>query len=374
MNASRPLTQLTRVIALLGLIASNADTFADASTNDTAPDRILLQDYRPRVIHHVPRTTITQARFPVIDVHSHPYPKTAEQLEQWVRTMDDVGIEKTVIMTGATGKRFDELLAQYQPHRDRFSVWCGFDYTGFDQPGYGPAAVAELERCVRAGAEGVGELSDKGGGLLRKTDGSNSNLHFDDPRLDSLIEKCAAVGVPINIHIGEPQWMYEPMDRFNDGLMNAYTWRLDNKPNILSHAEVLATLERALKKHPHNTIIACHFANCCFDLSLLGRLFDTHPNLYADIAARYAETAPIPRYMARFYDQYQDRLLYGTDMGYSKTMYPTTFRILETEDEQFHDWNLFSYHWSLYGFGLNNGILRKVYADNARKILRPSRR
>jgi predicted TIM-barrel fold metal-dependent hydrolase len=164
------------------------------------------------------------------------------------------------------------------------------------------------------------------------------------------------------------------MDSHNDGLMNALEWRLDNQRGILGHAEVVATLDRAAEKHPHTTFIACHFANCCYDLSILARMLDAHPNLNADIGARYSETAPIPRFMARFFDKYQDRLLYGTDMGFRKEMYLTTFRILETEDEHFYDWNLFTYHWPLHGFGLPGLVLKKVYAENARKILERRKR
>jgi predicted TIM-barrel fold metal-dependent hydrolase len=151
--------------------------------------------------------------------------------------------------------------------------------------------------------------------------------------------------------------------------MNAFKWRLDNQTNILSHAEVVATLERAAKAHKNTTFIACHFANCCYDLSIIGRMLDACPNLNADIAARYAETAPVPRSMASFYEKYQDRLLYGTDLSPRKEMYQTTFRILESEDEHFYDWTLSTYHSPLYGFGLSDPILKKVYGENARKIL-----
>jgi predicted TIM-barrel fold metal-dependent hydrolase len=163
--------------------------------------------------------------------------------------------------------------------------------------------------------------------------------------------------------------MYEPMDRTNDGLMNAFQWRVSKKSGVLSHEEIIATLERAVGRHPRTTFIACHFANCCYDLGRLGAMFDRHPNLYADIGARFAETAPIPRFVARFYGQYQGRLLYGTDMGTDPEMYRTTFRILETEDEHFYDWNLFTYHWPLNGLGLKEPLLKKVYGDNARGIM-----
>ncbi len=340
---------------------------AQESPGSATPDELRLRDYRPRSIHRVPETRPRRARFPVVDVHSHAYVRTQDQVDAWVRTMDEVGIERTIILSGVTGAEFDAVLARFGRHRDRFSIWCGFKLDGADQLGFGPAAVAELDRCRKAGAAGVGELSDKGGGLRGAPNGAG--LHIDDPRMDVLLEACAGWGLPINIHVGEPIWMYEPMDARNDGLMNAFKWRLDNRTNILGHAAVVGTLERALKRHPRTTFIACHLANCGYDPSILGGLLDAHPNLYADIAARYAETAPIPRFMGRFFERYQDRLLYGTDMGVGRDMYLTTFRILETEDEHFYDWNLFSYHWPLHGFGLTDDVLRKVYGGNARRLL-----
>jgi predicted TIM-barrel fold metal-dependent hydrolase len=349
------------VLSLLSALACAAQ--------EPSPEQLLLKDFRPRSIYQVPVTMVAKARFPVIDMHTHNYAKTDEQLAEWVRTMDALGIKKAVILSGAYGKEFDAILARYQKYPGRFSVWCGIDTTGYDQPGYGPAAVAELERCYKAGAGGVGELGDKGKGLFYSKPPA-WGMHLDDPRLDSLLERCGQLGMPINIHVADPMWMYEPMDRYNDGLMNAYTWRLDNQTNILSHAELLGTLERAVKKHPRTLFVACHFANCSYDLAKLGALLDRYPNLYADISARYAETAAIPRAARKFYQKYQDRLVYGTDMGRAREMYLTTFRILETEDEHFYDWEQFSYHWPLSGFGLSDSILKQVYSENAEKILK----
>jgi predicted TIM-barrel fold metal-dependent hydrolase len=104
-------------------------------------------------------------------------------------------------------------------------------------------------------------------------------------------------------------------------------------------------------------------------MSMLGRLFDLYPNLYADIAARFGEFSPIPRYTKAFFEKYADRLVYGTDMGPSNEMYQTTFRILESADEHFYVHSMFSYHWPLYGLNLNDETLRKIYGDNAGKIL-----
>jgi len=355
--------------SLFHAIVLPTQLLAQNSAISLPPDQLLLKDYQPRSIFNIPQTQIQKARFLVIDVHSHAYAKTAAEVDQWVRNMDAVGIAKSVILTGATGKRFDDISALYQRHKDRFDLWCGIDYTGFDQPGYGPAAIAELERCFRNGAEGVGELSDKGGGLRSNSGG----MHLDDARMVAILEKCADLGLPVNIHVGEDLWMYEPMDRTNDGLMNAYQWRIKKVPEILTHDAVVATLDRSVKKHPRTTFVACHFANCCQDLSVLERMLEQYPNLHADISARYGETAPIPRYMAKFYEKFQDRLLYGTDMGFNLEMYRTTFRIIETSDEHFYAKSLFNYHWPLHGFGLNDGILKKLYHENAQRIFKSTK-
>ena len=333
-----------------------------------SPERILLKDYRPKSIYKIPVTEVAKAKFPIIDMHSHPYAKTPEQIAEWVRTMDEVGVEKTTILTMATGAEFDGINRNYSKYPERFELWCGFDFTGYNKPGFGPGAMRELERCRQAGARGVGEIHDKGKGL-RSGKSNAPGMHPDDPRMDALFERTAELGMPISLHVADPIWMYQKMDKFNDGLMNAYEWRLDNQPNIVGLSGMIEILERTAQRHPKTTFVACHFANLDYDLARLGEVFERNPNLYADISARYAETAPIPRFASQFYTKHADRLVYGTDMGFDKPMYHTTFRILETLDEHFYEIDQFGYHWSLNGFGLSDSILQQVYHDNAAKLL-----
>jgi uncharacterized protein len=169
----------------------------------------------------------------------------------------------------------------------------------------------------------------------------------------------------VNIHVGEDKWMYEPMDRSNDGLMNAWKWRVPNTPGVLQHDEVVDSLERALKRHPRTTFIACHFANCCSDLNHLGRMLDQYPNLYADMSARFAEISATPRFVSAFFNRYQDRLLYGTDMNAEPEMYRVTFRLLETADEHFYPVYFRKYHWPMHALALPEPVLKKIYRDNA---------
>ncbi len=333
-----------------------------------SPERILLKDYRPKSLYKIPVTEVAKAKFPIIDMHSHPYAKTPEQIAEWVKNMDEVGVEKTIILTMATGAEFDSINRNYSKYPDRYELWCGFDFTGYNQPGFGPAALRELERCKQAGARGVGEIHDKGKGL-RSGKSNAPGMHPDDPRMDQLFEKIAELGMPISLHVADPIWMYQKMDKTNDGLMNAYQWRLDNQPNIVGLSGMVDILERTAQRHPKTIFVACHFANLSYDLARLGDVFARNPNLYADISARYAETAPIPRFASQFYARHADRLVYGTDMGFDKPMYRTTFRILETQDEHFYEVDQFGYHWPLNGFGLSDSILQQVYHDNAAKLL-----
>lgn len=335
------------------------------------PNALKLKDYRPKSIYKIPVSKIEKAKYPAIDIHSHPYAKTDAELAQWVKNMDAKGIEKTIILTMATGPKFDSVYAKYAVYGDRFEVWCGFDYTGYQEPGWSERAVKELERCHRVGAKGVGELGDKGLGEVFSDPTPGYDLHVDDKRMKPLFEKCAALKMPVDVHVAEPYWMYLPMDSTNDGLMNSYQWRIDlTKKGILNHAELITTLENVVRENPKTTFIACHLANCEYDLEILGRLLRKYPNLYAEFGARFGETAPIPRYMNSFCEKYQDRLLYGTDMGYSPHMYEATFRILESNDEHFYEHDLFGYHWPLYGFGLKDSVLKKIYTENAKKILK----
>lgn len=334
------------------------------------PNEIKLKNYRPKSIYKIPVSTIKRAKYPIIDMHSHVYAKTDDELEQWVKTMDAVGVEKTIVMTQFTGARFDSVYAKYSRYGNRFEVWCGFDFTGYPEKGWIDHALNELERCYQVGAKGVGELGDKGMGEQNSYPVQANGLHFDDVRMKPLFEKCAALKLPVNIHVADPYWMYLPMDSTNDGLMNAYTWKIDlTKKGILNHEQLVKSLEHVVRDNPKTTFIACHLANCEYDLELLGEMLEKYPNLYSDFAARFAETATIPRYMNAFFEKYQDRLLYGTDMGFEPSMYAVTFRILESTDEHFYETDLFGYHWALHGFGLKDNVLKKIYSGNARKIL-----
>jgi predicted TIM-barrel fold metal-dependent hydrolase len=373
---------------------------APAKAGGKTPDQLLLKDYRPVSIYKIPKTEITRAKYPVFDAHFHGV-RPVEELDKSVKIMDAAGMEKTVIYTAAnSAERFAEVSKPYLKYPDRFEMWCSFDLSGVDQPGFGPKALKALEDCHRAGAEGVGEITDKGWGIpvAARNVGAAAKAgpsaaagiprgseiptvrgpHPDDPSMDALWEKCAQLGMPINIHISDPISAYQPQDEHNDGLMNGWTWRIDDKvPGILGHEGLIQSLDRALAKHPKTVFIACHLMNLDYDLTRLGGMLDRHPNLYTDISARFCETAATPRAAARFIQKYQDRVLYATDMPHNPGILSTTFRILETDDEHFYEQDLyfnFDYHWPMHGFALPAVVLKKMYKDNAMRAFKQAGR
>jgi hypothetical protein len=376
--------------------APQAGAAPSQGSGEVLPDQLLLKDYRPKSVYQIPVSDIKKAKYPIVDVHHHARARTPQDVDELVKTMDKVGVEQTICFSGI-GPAFDASYGLYSKYPKRFDVWCGLDMTGVDQPGFGPATVKELERCHKIGAVGVGEITDKGMGIggqiggpanwqgTRPAGGGGSGprgvaarqgLHPDDPKMDPIWQKCAELGMPINLHMSDPYWSYLTQDRHNDGLMNGFSWRLDNKAGIMGHNDLIESLDRALKRHPKTVFMCCHLANLDYDLTRLGQMLDRNPNMYVDISARFAETAPIPRFASQFLRKYAGRVSYGTDMPYTQEVFSTTFRIMESLDEHFYAQDVyfnFNYHWPLHGFGLPDDVLRKIYRETALNAFKRAR-
>jgi len=331
-------------------------------------DSVLVKDYAPSSSLVVPESHVPTARFPVIDVHTHVYARTPEQVEEWVQTMDQVGIETTVILTGAVGQRFDDLVELYLgPYPNRFQLYCGILTDNMEASDFSEKAVEELVRCHEKGARGVGEVSDKGWGI----GGSSSDpmprdkrLHPDDPRLDLFWDKCAELELPVNLHIADHPSCWQPLGPNWERTPDFQGFNLYGK-DVPSYEELLASRDRMLEKHPDTTYILCHFSNQGNDLNTLSKMLDRFPNAYLDISARDYEIGRQPLSAAAFLERYKDRVVFGTDMGREQHMYEGWWRVLETRDE-FIPGRLW---WRLYGLGLSGDVLRALYRDTSLEIL-----
>lgn len=356
-------------LALLALavMAQQSTTKFGIAVKPGPMDAILLKDYAPESSVVAPVTNVPKARFPVIDVHTHTSQsriKTAADVADWVRTMDEVGVETTIVFTGATGADFDRQAALFKPHGKRFQVWCGLEGGDVNAADWPARAARELERCYRQGARGIGELTDKGSGMQHGALPRAQRLHPDDPRLDAVWKKAAELKIPANVHIADHPSCWRPLGANQERTPDFQHFNLYGK-DVLSYEELLARRDRMLARHPQTTFIACHLGNQGNDLAALGKVLDRYPNLYLDISARDYEVGRQPRGAARFLARYQNRVLFGTDMERAPTMYRSWWRLLETADEYLPGriW------WRYYGLELPAPVLESLYRGNAKRVL-----
>jgi uncharacterized protein len=330
-------------------------------------DAILLKDYAPKSSVVVPETRVTKAKYPAIDVHTHTSSaRTPEEVADWVKTMDEVGVELSVLLTSATGAAFDKLVDLYlKRYPTRFQLYCGVLTTDIDQPDYPQRAAAELERCFKIGARGVGELSDKGWGYAGgNTLPRGKRLHPDDARLDPFWRKCAELKIPAILHQGDHPSNWTPLDVYQERTPDYQHFNQHGK-DVPTLDELLAMRDRAVARHPKTTFIACHLGNQGHDLAKLAAALDRYPNLFLDISARDYEVGRTPRAALKFLTKYSERVLFGTDMGRQKDMYQSWWRLFETTDEYMPGrvW------WRYYGLDLPPAVLRNLYRENARRLM-----
>jgi predicted TIM-barrel fold metal-dependent hydrolase len=356
---------VTRLLCICIALASCAAARAQPipGPQDQPPnDRFDPGELRSTLV--VPETRVERFRHPVIDTHSHAYAETPAAIAAWVGLMDRVGIKTSFILSGATGSALRDLSAKYAAaHPGRFVMFAGFDKEGVDASDYGERLRRRLRADVAAGAAGLGELTDKGLGLVRAGD---RPYYIDDLRFDPLWDEAGVLGVPVFVHIAEPAAFYEPADARND-LRRSGNWSLHGK-GTPGYAEMIAKFERVLARHPRTRFVSVHAFNLANDLGALGRLLDRHPNVEIDFAARMWELARQPFSARRFFSKYADRILLGTDNEPNAPMYLAHVRQLETQDEWF--WPADAEWWRGYGMGLPDGVLKKVYAVNAGRLLR----
>lgn len=336
-------------------------------------DHVPLKDHAPRSSVVANETFVPKAMYPVIDVHVHSYYPEGEEgknpeeaLADWVKTQEEVGIETSVVLTGATGAEFDRLVEMYlEPYPEQFQLYCGVLGTDIDKPGYPERAVAELERCYRKGARGVGEVSDKGFGITRNPKlAPDERLHHTDVRLDPFWNKCAELNLPVNMHLADHPSSWQPPDVFQERTPIFQQFNQYGGEG-LPYDELLENLPPLLEKHPKTTFIACHLANLGNDLERVGNLLEHYPNLYLDISARDYEVGRQPRAAAKFLKKHPKRVLFGTDMGMEKLMYQSWWRLLESADEHMTG----RVGWRYYGLELPAPVLENLYHDNAKRIM-----
>ncbi|HVR25830.1 MAG TPA: amidohydrolase family protein [Candidatus Polarisedimenticolia bacterium] len=343
------------------------DAFIEMVTAKASVD-LRLSDYHPRSMLVVPEHEARRPKFPVIDYHNH---LDAQDPRSVLRVMDECGVEMIVNITMRVGREALDMIFKYQMAAPgRFATYGWMDWSDFHSPGFFLRTVDRLEDLVEHGACGLKLWKDLGTSI---SDGHGKLLRVDDERLAPLFEKAAELGVPIMFHTSDPDAFFLPIDPENERyeeLAAHPEWSFHG--SHFSKQELLAQRDRVFARHPKTTFVAAHVAERPENLEYVSRLLETYSNVLVDIGARCAELGRQPYTARNFFLNYSDRILFGTDLVPESGMYRLHFRFLETDDQYFEYPSHASRQgrWNIYGLFLPDEVLRRVYRDNACRILK----
>jgi predicted TIM-barrel fold metal-dependent hydrolase len=351
-----------------------------------------LSDFEPKSMLVVPETKVERAKFPGIDVHTHVYSHRRgtgrqqippAQVDEIVRWMDELNMQTLINSTGGYGenlKRTIDELVNRHPGRLLAMTEPAWDRIG--EPGYPTWQAEEIQRAKKAGAVGIKILKSLGLNL-REQGGSGPLVKVDDPRFNPMWEAAGELNMPVAIHTADPDAFFTTIDRFNERweeLGNHPDWSFYGK-DYPKKPELLAARNRVIEKHPKTKFIGYHVANHPENLAEVSAWLDRYPNLYVETGARLGELGRQPVSARKFFLKYADRILFGTDatpngvstpqQDLKPAMYRCYFRFFETLDEYF-DYSPAATppqgRWRIYGIGLPDDVLKKVYHDNAAKL------
>ena len=332
----------------------------------------------------------------LIDLHTHIDP-TPEHMARAVRVFDAAGIGVAVNLSGGTtthSKNQASELEQVKAFADthypgRFLEYMNLDYTGWDRPDFAERAVAQVDAGARLGAAGFKEFKRLG---LYLRDGKGALLKIDDARLDPMWHRLGELGMPVSIHVADPKAFWEPYDEHNERwteLKDHPNWWFGDPKKYPPRMELLAALERVVARHPETTFVCVHFGNNAEDLDWVDAQLDAHPNMRVDIAARVPEFGRHdPEKVHAFFVKHADRIFFATDFQVYDRMilgsggngpppteqdaiafFQTHWRFFETADRSFPHMTPIQGDWTISAIHLPADVLRKVYFENAEKLL-----
>ena len=353
------------------------------------PDRLALEDYRPRQALRTPASTVPLPRSPVIDAHNHLgsafggdwRTRTAAEL---AAALDRSGVERIVDLDGGWGDALRGEIEHWQTALPgRVAVFAGLDYERWAiDPAFAEVEAARLREGVAAGARGLKVWKLLG---LRARDPRGRLVAVADPRLDVLWATAGELGVPVTIHIADPVAFFQPLDARNERWEELrahpdwHFWptRPAGRPDVEGFPpfdELIDGLEAVVVRHPGTTFIGAHVGCAAEDLARVSLILERAPNFHVDLAARIAELGRQPYGARAFILRWSDRVLFGTDMAPDPAWWSVYYRFLETADESFaydasEDEPPSQGRWRIHGLHLPDADLRRVYHDNAASLI-----
>lgn len=327
------------------------------------------------------------AAMPKIDAHAHFMGALEEELPPLFACLDSLNFKWFTITTcgfvppeklNAKAELAAKLHAQYPA---KVSWATTFHLSNWGQPDWQEKAIASIQDGKAKGAVAVKVWKDIGM-VLRDPD--SSFVMIDDPRFDPIFDYAEQQNLTLVAHIGEPRNCWLPLDSMTVNNDRKYfaeypQYHAFLHPEIPHYWKHVAARDSVLAHHPNLRLVGCHLGSVEFDVDEMARRFDLYPNFAVDMAARVCHFQVQDREKVRaFLIKYQDRVLYGTDLGagreYMQTSIDSTItKIKETYDKDFRyfatdeEMEVWEVDGKFRGLALPADVLRKIFHDNALK-------
>jgi predicted TIM-barrel fold metal-dependent hydrolase len=254
------------------------------------------------------------------------------------------------------------------------SLCVTFDPFRFSEKDFASSTVNELQKELADGAVAV-KIWKNIGMELKLPDGRY--VMPDDPVFDPIYQAIASANKTLIAHVAEPWSCWEPPNPKSpdyDYYQENPEWYMYRYPDHPRKETILAARDHLLATHPSLRVVGAHLGSMETDTDEIAKRFDLYPNFAVDTAARmeYLMMQPTEK-VQHFLIKYQDRVLYGTDLGFeTKDSGPDVLK--EWQETYARDWKFlatgqtFEYHGRhVQGLKLPAPVLRKIYRENALK-------
>ena len=299
----------------------------DAQRREPLDITINFESYDPPSTLVVPENPVTRAKFPFIDVHSHQWRMGEGDLSWLADEMRELNMVAMVNLSGRNPESLKLMVenATAQGLRQRILVFSNINIRTILEEDWEENTVKQLEYDKSNGACGLKIYKSQG---MFNTDSLGHRVPINHPKLDAVWKKCGDLNIPVLIHAADPKSFWEPHDSLNERWLELKLrpGRKREADDPASWEQIISEQHDIIRRHPKTTFINAHFGWYANDLDKLGDLLDAMPNMYVETGAVIAELGRQPRSAAKFFEKYQDRILFGKDY-YKKDEYATYFRV-----------------------------------------------
>ena len=256
-----------------------------------------------------------------------------------------------------------------------------FDTAKWNADDWEQKTIDELEKNISGGAIGVKLWKNIG---MIERDRTGNFIMISNKRFDPVISFIEQKGLPMTGHFGEPRNCWLPLDSMTVENDRSYfrdhpEYHMFLHPEYPGYQDQLNARDSMLTKHPNLKFIGCHLGSLEWNVDELAKTLDRFPNMAVDLAARIChlqyQSAKDPEKVRNFLIKYQDRILYGTDIDYTRNWLDSSF-YSEIHATRLKDWNYFTgtnemksedFKLPFTGLHLPRQVVDKIFYLNAVK-------